>query len=1502
MATLRRRSAMSALLACVLAGSGAHGQCNVGTQWLPHTVFDATGRAQALVTQADPYLLFTWGSSGSATIGAQGPTLSLALCRAGQEVGNACCGAVLNLQTQLQPGEHRLYIDTGAGFPLTQVDFALPAPPITNLALDPGGNFSGNGAIATSTEGAYYRYVTPNLAGTLTVVTEGFGTGFDTDLFVFGANGTTLIHSDTGPGNGVFGRSVSPGEAFYFLVRGNIGESNTGTFTIGVDGPACPTPIVTIQPQPASVCNGQPAMFTVGATGAIDYQWRRNGVNLTNIAPYSGVATPTLSISAATAAQAGTFDCAVTNSCGTTISNGAALTVQSAPSITQQPQPQSVCSGQPAQFEVQAAGATGFQWRRNGGNLSNTGPYSGVTTPTLSIGAVTINETGTFDCVVSNTCASTPSAGAALSILAAPSITAHPQPLAVCPGGPAGFSVQATNATGYLWRRNGVNLTNSPPFSGVTTPMLSISAVTSGELGSYDCIVSNACASTLSGAGALTLGSPATITQQPEPLTVCSGQPAGFTVAATNATGYQWRRNGTNLANNPPYSGVTTPALAIGAATAAQAGTFDCLVSSGCGPILSLPALLTVSAAPAITQHPSAQSVCVGGATSFSVAALNATAYQWQRNGVNISGPAYGGINSPTLQILGAAPGMAGSYRCQVSSACGSVNIGAALLTVNACEVRVLHVRAGAPSGGDGLSWATAYQDLQAALDYARAHPTVAEVWIAEGIYKPDRGTQSRVFSFDLVTGVGLYGGFAGHEATRDARRPAIHPSILDGDLLGNNTPDNQANRTDDTIHIVAVGMAEGAVLDGLVIRHGWATTPANVGGGIHNPNGRGITVRDCTFIRNDGTRGSAVFSAGSPVFERCVFMDNRNVEAGVVNLAGAGQPRFVNCLFNGNYAHVNGGAVAVEAQSSPVFINCTFFGGWARTGAGGAIHADVTSSVTLSNSLVWNNRRGEFGAGVPDQLGGSGAFTVAYSCIEGGYPGQGNTSADPQLVDPSGAPAYQQGIASFGVVGRDVRLSAGSPALDTGSNAAVPPGATLDVGLRGRIADGDRNGAATVDPGAYETQCGLEWAAVGGGADSRLRALLDFDADGPGPGAAALYAGGLFGQIGGVPASRIARWDGQQWAPLGPGVNGEVYCLAPFDTGGGPELYIGGDFTQSGATVASGIARWDGSAWQPVGVAPSYGVVGGLRALAAYGPAGTRALYAGGTFDDGSGFNNANNIARWDGSGWTKLGSGASAGVNAFVTSLAVYDEGAGERLFVGGGFTTAGGTPRVGIARWDGSAWSSVGGGMNTTVSGLTVFDDDGPGLRRPGLYATGPFENAGGVTARFVARWDGVAWSALGAGLNDWGTSLAPSQDQNRPLLYVGGKFGTAGGAPASRVAAWDGTAWRGLAQGLDGWVHGVASTRVGSPTPRLVAGGEFTGSGALPVPRVGSWSEAECVVTCYPDCDQSGALNVNDYICFQTKFALGDPYADCDGNGIRNVNDYICFQTRFALGCP
>jgi hypothetical protein len=55
-------------------------------------------------------------------------------------------------------------------------------------------------------------------------------------------------------------------------------------------------------------------------------------------------------------------------------------------------------------------------------------------------------------------------------------------------------------------------------------------------------------------------------------------------------------------------------------------------------------------------------------------------------------------------------------------------------------------------------------------------------------------------------------------------------------------------------------------------------------------------------------------------------------------------------------------------------------------------------------------------------------------------------------------------------------------------------------------------------------------------------------------------------------------------------------------------------------------------------------------------------------------------------------------------------------------------------------------------------------------------------------------------------------------------------------------------------------------------------------------------------CYPDCNSDGTLNLSDFGCFQTRFALGNSYADCNGDDVLNLSDFGCFQTKFALGCP
>ena len=72
---------------------------------------------------------------------------------------------------------------------------------------------------------------------------------------------------------------------------------------------------------------------------------------------------------------------------------------------------------------------------------------------------------------------------------------------------------------------------------------------------------------------------------------------------------------------------------------------------------------------------------------------------------------------------------------------------------------------------------------------------------------------------------------------------------------------------------------------------------------------------------------------------------------------------------------------------------------------------------------------------------------------------------------------------------------------------------------------------------------------------------------------------------------------------------------------------------------------------------------------------------------------------------------------------------------------------------------------------------------------LYAGGIFNTAGGVDAKNIAKWDGLRWSAVGSGLNDWCYSLAVYNG----ALYAGGKFTTAGGVDAKRIAKWDGLRW-------------------------------------------------------------------------------------------------------------
>jgi hypothetical protein len=231
----------------------------------------------------------------------------------------------------------------------------------------------------------------------------------------------------------------------------------------------------------------------------------------------------------------------------------------------------------------------------------------------------------------------------------------------------------------------------------------------------------------------------------------------------------------------------------------------------------------------------------------------------------------------------------------------------------------------------------------------------------------------------------------------------------------------------------------------------------------------------------------------------------------------------------------------------------------------------------------------------------------------------------------------------------------------------------------------------------------------------------------------------------------------------------------------------------------------------------------GDVRALAVL-PSGE--LVAAGPFTQAGGGACAY-IARWNGSAWSPVGGGT----NAVVLALTVLTNG---DLAAGGSFTQAGGVACNFIARWNGSAWSPFGAGIDSPVQALSPL----PG---GGLVAGGAFLNAGGTPANRVARWNGSAWSAMGSGTTDEVMALLtlPNGD-----VIAGGRFLSAGGVFCSRVSRWNGSSWStlqgvGTSVGVNNRVHCL----IGRPAGGFFAGGLFSSAGGHSTPYLGMYAQPQ-----------------------------------------------------------
>lgn len=275
-----------------------------------------------------------------------------------------------------------------------------------------------------------------------------------------------------------------------------------------------------------------------------------------------------------------------------------------------------------------------------------------------------------------------------------------------------------------------------------------------------------------------------------------------------------------------------------------------------------------------------------------------------------------------------------------------------------------------------GSDWSNAFVDLQTAIAYGACSGSVAdEVWVASAggsPYTPTGAGGDRAASFELVSGLALYGGFTGTETNRNQRDPALNETILSGDLDGNDGPGLTGN-DENSYHVLrAEHVDASALIDGFTITGGnadGATAPDDGGGGMYVSRG-GPTITGCTFVLNTGGRGGGMLAAAAaPTVNDSIFTGNVAANGGGVYSANAAAPRFSGCAFIDNSSLGAGGGLYNSQDTQPQLFSCTLRQNTAVGDGGGMFN--TASSPTLSECVVLANAASN-GGGIANQNGSS--------------------------------------------------------------------------------------------------------------------------------------------------------------------------------------------------------------------------------------------------------------------------------------------------------------------------------------------------------------------------------------------------------------------------------------------------------------------------------------------------------------------------------------------------
>jgi hypothetical protein len=475
---------------------------------------------------------------------------------------------------------------------------------------------------------------------------------------IFGATGATLMLTSV---------EVTQAGNYDVYVTNYYGSvlSSNAVLTILTEPPG-----ITAQPTSQIVLVGGTAGFSVSATGTapLRYQWTCNGTNI------AAATNATLTLTNVQLSQAGNYSVSVTNLYSSVLSSNAVLTVGYAPSVVTQPTNQTVLVGGAASFSVAATGTAplSYQWFSNIWDVIGAVRIPGATNDSLTLPNVPFSYNGKQVWVqITNIFGSTVSSRALLTVLAPPTITQQPADQLAAVGSTVSLVVAVSGTTNFSfqWSWNGTNIV------GGTNATLTITNVQFSNAGYYAVLVTNLVGSVMSSNALLTVSTPPVITGQPASCTNVAGTTAAFTVVASGFSplSYQWRFNGTNLAN------ATNATLTLNNVQPRQAGSYAVLITNLLGSTLSYNAVLTVDSPPYLNAQPQSQTMAVGGTVSFSVVAGGQAPlhYEWTCNGTNLPN-----ANNATLTLTNVQFSQAGNYAVLVTNTLGSILSSNAWLTV----------------------------------------------------------------------------------------------------------------------------------------------------------------------------------------------------------------------------------------------------------------------------------------------------------------------------------------------------------------------------------------------------------------------------------------------------------------------------------------------------------------------------------------------------------------------------------------------------------------------------------------------------------------------------------------------------------------------------------------------------------------------------------------------------------------------------------------------------